>query len=75
MADAYRGLTIEFNGDTTRLSKALSQINKDTRSTGNALAQVEKGLKFNPGNTTLVTQQQKYLRDSIGLTAQKLEQL
>lgn len=75
MADAYRGLTIEFNGDTTKLSKALSQVNRETRQTGAYLAQVNRGLKFNPRDTTLLAQQQKYLGTTIGLTAEKLKTL
>jgi len=75
MADAYRGLTIEFNGDATRLSKALTQVNTEMRTTGAYAAQVDKALKFNPTNTTLMAQNQKLLSREIELSTQKLTML
>ena len=31
MADIYKGFTIEFNGDTSKPSKALSDVEKQSR--------------------------------------------
>ena len=51
-----KGLTIEIGGETTGLSKALNDVNKQSRDIAKELRQVEKGLKFNPKNTELLAQ-------------------
>ena len=62
MAGAIKGITIEFNGDTSRLGKALQTIEKDSRGVDRALKQINKSLKFNPGNTELLAQKQQLLK-------------
>lgn len=59
MAGEIKGITIELNGDTTKLGKALADIQSEGRKATSSLRDVEKTLKFNPGNTELVAQQQK----------------
>ena len=46
MADRVRGITIEIGGDTSPLSKALSGINGDLKSTQTQLRDVERLLKL-----------------------------
>lgn len=75
MADRIKGITIELNGDTTKLSKALEGVNKEVKSTQTALKDVDKLLKLDPKNTELLKQKQKLLADQIGNTKEKLEQL
>lgn len=75
MADRIKGITIELNGDTTKLSKALDGVNKEVKSTQTALKDVDKLLKLDPKNTELLRQKQKLLADQIGNTKDKLEQL
>lgn len=72
MADRVRGITIEIGGDTSSLSKALSGINDDLKSTQTQLRDVERLLKLDPTNTTLLAQQQRLLAQSVADTTQKL---
>jgi len=73
MANRISGITIEINGDTSKLSSALSGVNKDLRATQTALRDVDKLLKFNPGNTDLLRQKQQLLKTAIEDTKQKLD--
>ena len=70
-----KGITIEIGGDTTKLQSALSGVDKSLRQTQNNLRDVNKLLKLDPGNTALLTQKQKALKDAIGLTKDRLQQL
>lgn len=70
-----RGITVEIGGDTTGLSKALKDINKDINSTQRQLKDVEKLLKLDPGNTELLAQKQKLLTDRVAETSTKLATL
>jgi len=75
MAGNIKGITIEFNGDTTKLDKALRQIQKNTKSLDNELKQVDKALKFNPTSVELWRQKQDLLTRKIGETKSRLELL
>lgn len=75
MAGNIKGITIEINGDTTKLDKALSDVNKQTTSVNKELRQVDNLLKFNPGNTELVAQKQKLLAKQVEQTSSKLKTL
>lgn len=75
MADNYKGITIEFNGDTSKLGKALSNVEKQSRETNKSLREIEQSLKFNPGNVDLLAQQQRKLKDAIIDTKEKLSLL
>lgn len=52
-----KGITIEIDGDTSKLGKALADVEKRSRERNSSLKDIEKNLKFNPGNTELVAQQ------------------
>lgn len=73
MANRISGITIEIDGNTTKLSKALQGVNKDLKATQNALKDVDKLLKFDPGNTDLLKQKQQLLKTAIEDTKEKLE--
>ena len=75
MASRIKGITIEIGGDTTGLDKALKGVNGTIRTTQNSLRDVNKLLKLDPKNTTLLSQKQKLLKESIGATKEKLEGL
>ena len=70
-----KGLTVPIDGDTTGLSKALQNVNKEIKSTQQQLKDVDKLLKLDPGNTELLSQKQRLLGDAIGETKTKLETL
>lgn len=75
MAGRIAGITIEIGGNTTKLQKALSGVDKQLRATQANLKDVNKLLKLNPGNTELLTQKQKNLTEAIQLTKDRLSQL
>lgn len=69
------GLTVEIGGETSALSKSLSSVNKDLSNTQKSLTDVDKLLKFDTSNTTLLAQKQQYLAQQINTTKEKLESL
>lgn len=73
MADRIKGITIEIDGDTTGLSKALKGVNSDLRTAQNGLRDVDKLLKLDPGNVDLLRQKQGYFNDAITATEEKLK--
>lgn len=75
MAGNIKGITIEFRGDTTRLDKALRQINNETRGIDRELKQVNNALKFNPTSVELWRQKQQLLNQKINETKEKLSLL
>ena len=75
MADRVKGITVEIGGDVTGLNKALAGTNKEIKSTQDQLKDVEKLLKLDPTNTTLLEQKQRLLADAVGETKSKLDTL
>lgn len=75
MSNKIKGLTIEIGGETTALNKALGEVNRTSRDLKSELRDVERLLKLDPGNTTLLAQKQKILAESIENTSKKLETL
>lgn len=72
---SIKGITIKIGGDTTGLDKALKETNKKSRELESELKAVDKALKLNPNNVTLVKQKQDLLKDSIKETKAKLDVL
>lgn len=70
-----RGITIEIDGNTTKLQKALSGVDRSLSTTKATLKDVDKLLKLDPKNVELLTQKQKALTDAIGLTKTRLDAL
>lgn len=75
MAGRIKGITIEINGDTKGLDKALSSVNSSANKTQSELRDVNKLLKLDPSNTELVAQKQKLLSQAITQTGDKLKTL
>lgn len=75
MANRIRGITVEIGGDTTKLDKALKGTNKQLSSTQSSLRDVERLLKLDPGNVTLLEQRQRLLASAVETTSQKLRTL
>ena len=69
-----KGITIEIDGNTTKLQNALKAVEKQINTTKNSLKDVDKLLKLDPGNSELLTQKQKYLSEAIDGTKEKLRQ-
>lgn len=75
MAETIKGINILIGSDTTGLSKALSDVNKNARDIQSELKQVEKLLKLDPTNTDLLAQKQKLLTEAIANSGEKLNRL
>lgn len=75
MNDRIKGITIEIDGDTSKLSKALKDVNSKIKQSQNNLKDIDKLLKFDPGNTQLLQQKYQNLGTEIDETKKKLENL
>ena len=70
-----KGIVIEVGGDTTKLNKALKDVDKQLSTTKSTLKDVDKLLKLDPGNVELLTQKQKNLTGAIDGTKTRLDEL
>lgn len=75
MAGNIKGIKIEIDGDTQPLQKALKNVNKAATDASQELRQIDKALKFDTGNVTLLTQKQEVLQKQVATTKEKLETL
>lgn len=70
-----QGLTIEIGGDTTKLSNALKEPNKEANSLQQKLRAVEQALKVDPTNVELIEQKFRLLGQAIETNENKLKLL
>jgi phage-related minor tail protein len=75
MASNIKGITIELDGDTRGLQKALSDVDKASRNLASELKQVERALKLDPGNLELIGQKQELLSQQVDHTTTRLNRL
>ncbi len=75
MAGKIKGITIELNGDTRKLDASLKNVNKTSNKLNTELKQIQESLKFNPGNTDILAQQQRVLGEQIKNTSSKYKLL
>ena len=75
MAKRIQGITIEIDGNTTKLESALKNINKTLYSVNSELKATEKALKLDPSNTDLIKQRMLLLSKAIQETSEKLKTL
>lgn len=68
-----KGITIEIDGNTTPLQRALAGVDKSLQKTNSALKDVNKLLKVDPGNVDLLRQKQEYLGRAINDVKEKLK--
>ena len=55
MANRIAGITVEINGDTTKLSTALKSVNSEIRSTQSELKDVNRLLILQPMNLMIIS--------------------
>lgn len=75
MADRIKGITIQFNGDTTNLSRAITQVRKESKGLFNELKEIDRELKFNPNNVALLGQKQQVLTQRVAASRHELAKL
>lgn len=64
MAAEIKGITIELNGDTSNLQKALREVRKEAKDFDKELSYIDNSLKFNPRNVDLLKQKIAVLNDA-----------
>ena len=72
-AGRIKGITVEIGGDTTKLVKALSNVDNAISKTQKNLSDINKALKLDPGNTALLKDKQEELSRAIEETKSKLD--
>ena len=75
MEKKLKGIIVKIGGDTSGLEKALGDVDSRLSKTQSELKEVNKLLKLDPTNTTLLKQKQELLAKSISDTATRLERL
>lgn len=75
MGGNIKGITIEFQGDTSKLEQSIRKVSNSTRAIDKELRQVDKALKFNPTSVDLWRQKQTLLTQKINETRTKLDLL
>ena len=70
-----KGITITFDGDTTKLQKALRTIRSESKDLDTELKQIDRSLKFNPTNVDLWRQKQQALTSKVEGTKEQLKKL
>lgn len=75
MAGSIKGITIEINGDTSKLSSALREADSALKETQSQLNAVEKSLKFDPSNVDLLRDKFQLMKERIDETTTRLDTL
>lgn len=72
---SIKGITIEIEGKTSGLTKALKDADSALAKTEKALKEVEKALELDPSNIELAAQKEQLLADKAKITSDRLEVL
>lgn len=72
MATQVQGITVDIGGDSTKLAKALKNVNSDIGQVQRALKNVDDLLKKFPDNTVLLDQKTRGLSERVDLLKNKL---
>lgn len=74
-AKTIKGITVEINGKTTGLAKAMNEVKSKSIALNKELKEVNKALKLDPSSTTLLAQKQGILADAVKAAKDELKQL
>ena len=74
-SNRIKGLTIDINGDTTKLGESLRKVDGELKNTQAQLRDVNKLLKLDPTNTDLLKQKQELLGKQVKQTKERLKEL
>lgn len=70
-----KGIVVELGGDVTGLNKAIKSVSSEARDTQSELKKIERLLKMDPSNVTLLKQKQELLNQSIEKTEEVVSAL
>lgn len=73
MASRIKGITIEIDGNTTKLQNSLKDVDKTLAGTRRELSDLEKALKLDPDNLQLYLEKQKEVEKAIEATKERLK--
>lgn len=68
MGAKVKGIVVELGGDATGLNKAIKSVTAEAKDTQSELKKIERLLKMDPTNVTLLKQKQELLNQSIEKT-------
>ena len=74
-AGAIKGITIELGADASGITKALKESDSALKKTQAQLNDVNRALKFNPNNVTLLNQKAKLLEGNIKDTSASIKNM
>lgn len=72
MADAYKGLTIQFRGDTTDLSRKLSSLRRNSSNVEREPRAIDRAPGLDPGNVELLGQRVRYSAQQASILRERL---
>jgi len=75
LAETIRGINVQIGAETTGLTAALSDVNRQSRNLQSELRSVERLLQMDPSNVELVAQQQQLLARAVENSREKLDRL
>lgn len=75
MANRIKGITIEIDGNTTKLTDSLKKVDAELKDTQNQLKDVNKLLKLDPSNVDLLKQKHELLGKAVDETKERQKQL
>lgn len=75
MAAEIKGITIELNGDTSGLQKALREVRKEGREFDKELRSIDRDLKLDPNNIALLRQKMAVLNDATKAGGKNIEEM
>ena len=75
MAQKVKGITVEIDGNVQPLNKRLKEVTDTAKKLDSELRVIDRLLKLDPSNTTLLAQKQKLLADSIANTKNKAKRV
>lgn len=75
MRKEIRGLALEIGAETSALGKAFSDIEGQSRQLEKQLRDVDKALKLDPTNVTLLAEKEKILQEQFDNTTEKLTKM
>lgn len=75
MPGTVKGITIEFEGNTTKLSKAINEIRGEAKALDKELGYINKALKFDPKNVDLLKQKMTVLDEATSKNKGNIEKL
>ena len=75
MPAAYRSIYVKFEANTQQLGKALKSIDGEAKQVNADLKEINKGLKLDPNNTTLMAKKFQALADGVDNVNARLKML